>query len=78
VLRDFLGTQRSHSHTPDRKGGFLITQSGDTEKFDLTTIAALASGAYLANQTIAGPGARGKFQHVSQGVNQQVTKISAC
>lgn len=35
------------------KGGFLITQSGDDKDFDLTTIAALASGAYLANQTIA-------------------------
>jgi len=35
------------------KGGFLITHSGDPGDFDLTTIAALASGAYLANQTIA-------------------------
>ncbi len=35
------------------KGGFLITSAGDTQQFDLTTIAALASGAYLANQTIA-------------------------
>lgn len=35
------------------KGGFLITSSGDLRRFDLTTIAALASGAYLANQTIA-------------------------
>jgi predicted regulator of Ras-like GTPase activity (Roadblock/LC7/MglB family) len=35
------------------QGGFLITQQGDTRKFDLTTIAALASGAYMANQTIA-------------------------
>ena len=35
------------------KGGFLITSAGDTRQFDLTTIAALASGAYLANQTIA-------------------------
>lgn len=34
-------------------GGFLITHKGESEKFDLTTIAALASGAYLANQTIA-------------------------
>ena len=34
-------------------GGFLITSAGDSRKFDLTTIAALASGAYLANQTIA-------------------------
>jgi predicted regulator of Ras-like GTPase activity (Roadblock/LC7/MglB family) len=35
------------------QGGFLITQQGDTRRFDLTTIAALASGAYMANQTIA-------------------------
>jgi predicted regulator of Ras-like GTPase activity (Roadblock/LC7/MglB family) len=35
------------------KGGFLITSAGDTRQFDLTTIAALASGAYMANQTIA-------------------------
>ena len=36
------------------KGGFLITSQGDTQQFDLTTIAALASGAFMANQTIAG------------------------
>lgn len=35
------------------QGGFLITSQGDDRSFDLTTIAALASGAYLANQTIA-------------------------
>lgn len=35
------------------KGGFLITHQGNAEEFDLTTIAALASGAYMANQTIA-------------------------
>jgi predicted regulator of Ras-like GTPase activity (Roadblock/LC7/MglB family) len=35
------------------KGGFLIANAGDERQFDLTTIAALASGAYLANQTIA-------------------------
>jgi len=34
-------------------GGFLITSAGDARRFDLTTIAALASGAYMANQTIA-------------------------
>ncbi len=35
------------------KGGFLITSAGDNATFDLTTIAALASGAFLATQTIA-------------------------
>jgi len=36
------------------KGGFLITHAGQAGELDLTTIAALASGAFLANQTIAG------------------------
>jgi predicted regulator of Ras-like GTPase activity (Roadblock/LC7/MglB family) len=35
------------------KGGFLIASQGDTRQFDLTSIAALASGAFMANQTIA-------------------------
>jgi len=35
------------------KGGFLISSQGHARQFDLTTIAALASGAYMANQTIA-------------------------
>ena len=35
------------------QGGFLIASQGDARQFDLTTIAALASGAYMANQTIA-------------------------
>ena len=35
------------------KAGFLITSQGDARQFDLTTIAALASGAYMATQTIA-------------------------
>ena len=36
------------------KGGFLIAHQGDPGEMDLVTIAALASGAFLANQTIAG------------------------
>jgi predicted regulator of Ras-like GTPase activity (Roadblock/LC7/MglB family) len=35
------------------KGGFLITHQGNAGDFDLTTIAALSSGAFMANQTIA-------------------------
>jgi predicted regulator of Ras-like GTPase activity (Roadblock/LC7/MglB family) len=35
------------------QGGFLIASAGDSRRFDLTTIAALASGAFMANQTIA-------------------------
>jgi predicted regulator of Ras-like GTPase activity (Roadblock/LC7/MglB family) len=36
------------------KGGFLITHQGNTGDLDLTTIGALASGAFMATQTIAG------------------------
>lgn len=36
------------------KGGFLITHQGETGDLDLTTIGALASGAFMASQTIAG------------------------
>ncbi len=36
------------------KGGFLLAQHGDSENLDFTTIGALASGAFMANQSIAG------------------------
>jgi predicted regulator of Ras-like GTPase activity (Roadblock/LC7/MglB family) len=54
TLRQFItGTDATAALIID-KGGFLITHQGDTGEFDLTTIAALASGAFMANQTIAG------------------------
>jgi predicted regulator of Ras-like GTPase activity (Roadblock/LC7/MglB family) len=48
------------------KGGFLITHQGDAKRFDLTTIAALASGAYMANETIANLVHESKFNSVYQ------------
>lgn len=48
------------------KGGFLITHRGDTSEFDVTTISALASGAYLANQTIANLVSETNFDSVYQ------------
>jgi predicted regulator of Ras-like GTPase activity (Roadblock/LC7/MglB family) len=54
TLREFIdGTDTAAALLID-KGGFLITHQGDAQDFDLTTIAALASGAFMANQTIAG------------------------
>ncbi len=52
-LRDFLGKSDATTALIIDQGGFLIASAGDSRQFDLTTIAALASGAYLANQTIA-------------------------
>jgi predicted regulator of Ras-like GTPase activity (Roadblock/LC7/MglB family) len=48
------------------KGGFLITSQGNVDSFDLTTIAALTSGAYLANQTIANLVQESNFNSVYQ------------
>jgi predicted regulator of Ras-like GTPase activity (Roadblock/LC7/MglB family) len=53
VLQELLGSSEATSALIIDKGGFLITHRGESQQFDLTTIAALASGAYLANQTIA-------------------------
>ena len=53
VLREFLEKSDAVTALVLDKGGFLITHQGNSSQFDLTTIGALASGAYLANQTIA-------------------------
>ena len=53
ILQELLANSEAATALIIDKGGFLITYTGESEQFDLTTIAALASGAYLANQTIA-------------------------
>jgi predicted regulator of Ras-like GTPase activity (Roadblock/LC7/MglB family) len=53
VLRELLAQTDATTALVIDKGGFLISSCGDSRQFDLTTIAALASGAYMANQTIA-------------------------
>jgi predicted regulator of Ras-like GTPase activity (Roadblock/LC7/MglB family) len=55
MLRDFIASTDAKATLIIDKGGFLITHQEVTPgDFDLTTIAALASGAFMANQTIAG------------------------
>lgn len=53
ALRELLEKSEATTALIIDQGGFLISSYGDARQFDLTTIAALASGAYLANQTIA-------------------------
>lgn len=48
------------------KGGFLIAHQGDDKQFDLTTLGALASGAFLASQTIAGLVSENNFNSIYQ------------
>jgi len=54
ALREFVASADATAALVIDKGGFLITHQGDSRDFDLTTIAALSSGAFMANQTIAG------------------------
>ncbi len=54
ILREFIASTEAIAALIIDKGGFLITQQGDAHDFDLTSIGALASGAFMANQTIAG------------------------
>ena len=77
TLREFnVSTDATVSLIID-KGGFLITSQGESEDFDLTTISALASGAFMANQTIAGLVAEPNFQSIyQQGENQSLFVIN--
>jgi predicted regulator of Ras-like GTPase activity (Roadblock/LC7/MglB family) len=54
ALRELITSADATAALVIDKGGFLITNQGDSHDFDLTTIAALSSGAFMANQTIAG------------------------
>ncbi len=54
ALRELLVKSDATTALIADKGGFLITSKGNDQDYDLTTIAALASGAFMASQTIAG------------------------
>ena len=54
TLAEFIKNTDSTAALIIDKAGFLITHKGDARDFDLTTIGALSSGAFMANQTIAG------------------------
>lgn len=77
VLRGFLGQTDATTALISDKGGFLITCQGDARQFDLTTISALASGAYMANQTIANLIHETSFDSVYQAGTQYSMFITA-
>ncbi len=66
ALREFIGQTDATAALIIDKGGFLITHQGDSSHFDVTTIGALASGAFMANQTIAGLVNESNFNSVYQ------------
>lgn len=66
TLREFNAQTDAAASLIIDKGGFLIAHQGGSEEFDLTTIGALASGAFMANQTIAGLVNEKKFNSIYQ------------
>jgi predicted regulator of Ras-like GTPase activity (Roadblock/LC7/MglB family) len=54
ALGDLITKSESTAALIIDKGGPLIIQKGDAERFDTTTMAALAAGSYAATQAIAG------------------------
>jgi predicted regulator of Ras-like GTPase activity (Roadblock/LC7/MglB family) len=54
ALREFIGQTGATATLVIDKGGFLIAHHGEAGEVDFTTLAALASGAFMASQTIAG------------------------
>ncbi len=53
ALRDLLAKSEAATALITDRAGFCLTQQGDTERFDVTSIAALASGSFEATQAIA-------------------------
>jgi predicted regulator of Ras-like GTPase activity (Roadblock/LC7/MglB family) len=66
TLHEFIAKTDTATALLIDRGGFLITHQGDESEYDLTTIAALASGAFMANQTIAGLVKETKFNSIYQ------------
>ncbi len=77
ILHAFIASTDATAALIIDKGGFLITRQGDAHDFDLTTIGALASGAFMANQTIASLVNESSFDSIyQQGVNFSMIVIN--
>ncbi len=73
ALDELLGKSEATSALILDKGGFLISERGNTEMFDSTTLGALAAAAYAATQGIAGLVNEGSFSNVyQQGQNHSL------
>ncbi len=65
TLREFLTRTDATVALVINKGGFVITHQGAAGELDLVTLGALASGAFLASQTIAGLVDEKDFNHTA-------------
>lgn len=77
TLHDFLTQTDATVALLIDKGGFLITHQGEAGDLDLTSIGALASGAFMASQSIAGLVNEQDFNHTSlQGEKSSVFTVN--
>jgi len=77
TLRELLKKSDASTALLIDQGGFLITSQGDPGDFDLTSIAALSCGAYMATQTIAGLVDETSFSSVYQQGEKHSVFITA-
>ena len=76
TLQEFLKQTDAQVALIIDKGGFLITHQGPAGDMDMTTIGALASGAFMASQTIAGLVTEKDFNHTAlQGENYSIITV---
>jgi len=76
TLQEFLKQTDAQVALIIDKGGFLITHQGNVGDMDMTTIGALASGAFMASQTIAGLVTEKDFNHTAlQGENYSIITV---
>lgn len=66
ALEDLLQKSEAAAALILDKGGFVISESGDTRSFDTTTLGALAAAAYAATQGIASLVGEANFSSVYQ------------
>jgi predicted regulator of Ras-like GTPase activity (Roadblock/LC7/MglB family) len=53
ILQDLLVKSEASTAVLIDKGGFVVTQKGDYEHFDITTLSALGAASFTATQAIA-------------------------
>jgi predicted regulator of Ras-like GTPase activity (Roadblock/LC7/MglB family) len=66
TLRELLKQSEASTALIADKGGFLLSSQGNADDYDLTSIAALASGSFMASQSIAGLISENSFRTLFQ------------
>lgn len=76
-LRELLRKTEANTALIIDRGGFLITQQGDFEELDCTTLAALSAASFAATQSIAGLIGEADFSSVyQQGVQNSILVLN--